>query len=174
MKSCRRDIRKIRWSMLLSHHPPCDYDRTVVIFGCRFCVRCLGMLTGLAGGLLGAPVFTGFPLAGLIICGLVLTLPAAADFTAREVLTSYRASNFRRCLSGIVFGLPAGVFISFSVQGRILPLIALLAWMPCLQMVIALILRHSGRLESFLARYEQAVIVRETADSGTVGSNIPA
>ena len=152
---------RIRWSMLVSHHAPCDYDRTLSLFRHRVCVRCLGMFGGLLFGCYINLVCNEIPSAWLVTVGLCLTLPAAFDFTAHELIKKYRSTNFRRFITGGMFGVAVGACLAHAWQGERWPLLFLLAYLALLELVIAGLFRVYGHLDSYVARYTAAVYIDE-------------
>ncbi len=152
-----KDGSRIRWAMLVSHHAPCDNDRTLSLFGLRVCVRCLGMFGGVLAGCWIKVTMFGVPHICLVMCGLGLTLPAAFDFAAHELSKKYRSTNFRRLVTGGLFGIVVGVYLAFAWQGIRWPLFCLLAYLALLELAIAGLFRKCGHLDSYIARYEASL-----------------
>ena len=155
---------RIRWEMLLSHHPPCDRDRTFGIGRFRICTRCFGVLLGLliALGLRLAWLPDVFPSLWLLL--FALPVPAFLDFTAHES-GWWRSTNLRRLITGLLFGFGAGVVVEGFVEGFFWHGLAVTAWIAALQLVVAALLRANGRLEPLLIRYEEAVRKLETRET---------
>ncbi len=147
--------------MLVSHHPPCDYDRTLFFLGIHVCVRCLGMLGGTFAGCFVNQAWMGVPGAWLVMIGLGFTLPAALDFAAHELTKGYRSTNFRRIITGGMFGVAVGACLAHAWEGKWWPLLCLLAYFALLEIVIAGLFRISGHLDSYVARYAEAVYINE-------------
>ena len=143
--------------MFVSHHAPCDYDRTLSLFGLRVCVRCLGMLGGVLAGCWINVTWFGVTNTCLVAMGLGLTLPAAFDFAAHELNKKYRSTNFRRFVTGGMFGVVVGVCLALAWQGIRWPLFCLLAYLALLEIAIAGLFRICGHLDSYIARYEAAL-----------------
>lgn len=141
--------------MVLSHHPPCQYDRTFTLCRVRYCVRCTGILAGI---LLWSIIFyfTNLPFYLSISAGILFPLPAIFNFTLNELGKS-KNSNWKRIVTGILMGLAIGTAIGFFISRRIWPGITILAWIIILEFVVALILRKAGVLEKFIREYEDAV-----------------
>jgi uncharacterized membrane protein len=145
----------VNWGMVLSHHPPCQYNRTFTLLGIRFCVRCTGILAGI---LLWVIVFylTDLPFYLTFITGFLFPLPAILNFTLNE-LGKRKNSNSKRTITGILMGLAIGTAFGFLLTGRIWPGIAIIAWIILLEFAVALILRQAGVLDKFIREYEDAV-----------------
>jgi len=146
----------IQWSMLLSHHSPCDYDHTFRVGDLHICARCTGIISG-------GVAFVCLLLTSLLLLrtiplwvSLLLPIPAVIDFATHE-LGWWQSNNFVRWTSGVTLGFAIAwgmytLFGSRAVQG-----IAMIAWLAALELTAAIILRAAGRLEQFIERYEKAV-----------------
>ena len=157
--SVRTTLRNVRWSMLLSHHAPCDYDRTWKVGGMRVCVRCLGMFLGAVTGFLGGSYI---PLRGFVmptIMTLALVAPAAIDFSAHELHKRYKSNNARRFLTGVLFGISAGRVIVAAYCGKWIPLLLFVALCALIEITIAILFFRQGHMDTYLARYEEGVWV---------------
>jgi uncharacterized membrane protein len=86
---------RVRWSMLLSHHVPSDYDRTSTVGKVRVCTRCLGVAIGTAAALAGWRALSHTPSALFIIAAV----PGVLDFVVHETGVS-ASSPLRRFLTG--------------------------------------------------------------------------
>jgi len=146
----------IRWSMLLSHHPPCDYDHTLTVAGVRICARCAGIA-------LGAVVFTlllvAFPYLHQSMplwLPFVLPFPAVVDFTTHE-LGWWKSSNVVRWISGVLMGIALGWSGYSIMHGKAFQGVLLVVWLGCLEVIVAILLRTAGHLGGFVQRYEKAV-----------------
>ncbi|MBP6871338.1 MAG: DUF2085 domain-containing protein [Bacteroidales bacterium] len=147
--------RRVNWGMVLSHHPPCQYNRTFTLCRVRFCVRCTGILAGI---LLWAIVFSvkDLPFYLTFITGFLFPLPAILNFTLNE-LGKRKNSNSKRTITGILMGLAIGMAIGFFITNRFWPGIAIIAWIILLEFAVALVLRQAGVLDKFIREYEDAV-----------------
>lgn len=144
------------WSMLISHHPPCDYDRTFKVGSLRICTRCFGVLLGVLGSVL---LQVDLHILASIIpiwVSLLLPLPAVIDFTAHE-LEWWRSNNTKRMASGLLLGFAVGVS-GYNIFGgcAFFGFIGI-AWLGILEFGVALILRRCGQLDRYVERYEKAV-----------------
>lgn len=146
----------IRWSMVISHHPPCDYDRTFKIASIRICTRCFGVLLGLLTSVLLQ--VDSHVLASIIPiwASFLLPLPAVIDFTAHE-LEWWRSNNAKRLATGLLLGFAVGVGGYNIFAGYISLGFLQITWLGILEFGAALILRHCGQLESYVMRYEKSV-----------------
>lgn len=149
----------------MSHHAPCDYDRTLTLFGVRICTRCLGMSGGLLAGCYTRQVFVDISDVWLFIGGLCLTLPAAFDFAAHELIKTYRSTNPRRFITGGFFGFAVGLCLARMWQGAGWPLICLLVYIVFLEFVVAGLFWAHGHLDSYIERYVAAVYINENDPS---------
>lgn len=150
------DRGSIRWSMLLSHHPPSDLDRTFRVGGIHICTRCFGVL-------LGAATFATLQiracnLASIIPAWLSMLLPlvAVADFAAHE-LGWWPSNNGKRLISGALLGTTVGSGVFSLLMGLTLLGVSLLAWLAALAFGVAFALRIAGRLQRYVERYESGV-----------------
>jgi hypothetical protein len=123
--------------MLLSHHPPVDYDRTWKIGSVRVCVRCLGVAVGTT-----------------LALALWDNAPGVLDFTLHELRLS-TSCQARRFLTGASFGVFVAAFLRTAVQGPLSRFVLYLCWLVLLEGACALALRCAGRLEGLLTRYEE-------------------
>lgn len=154
--------------MLLSHHPPSQYDRTLRFASLRLCARCTGVLGGLLLGL-SAP---------LMVPHIQLILPWYLAAVALPVLTLGIAgfikneSGTRPSNNGerVVFGIVIGA--SFPLSWALSPwaLLVLLVLVVAGQFVSAIALRRLGLLEDFFNQYfEGAVITADGEQDGKEG-----
>ena len=141
----------IRWSMLISHHPPCDYDKTWRIGQIRVCTRCLGIICAVLI-VVGLADFK-FSLANSWI--FFLPLPAVADFLAHET-GRRRSNNTQRFLTGFLIGMPLGCCVLAFAAGCLFYGFLIALWLICLEFVTALLLKKSGKFEGYLLKYEKA------------------
>nr|MBN2277469.1 DUF2085 domain-containing protein [candidate division Zixibacteria bacterium] len=142
--------------MLVSHHPPCDYDRTFRVGRVRICVRCFGILIGIVMILIWSLPREPMEALGILMAAVLLPLPAVFDFTFHELNRS-RSNNFRRLMTGILMGLALGLIIRIILDISVFAGINLILYIFLLEFGVAVILNRSGRLEELIRRYEQAV-----------------
>lgn len=156
------------WWMLLSHHPPCDLDRTWNLFGVNVCVRCLGMaICFFASFFISFYFKIDCDVVMAVIC-IIAMVPAGIDFTLGELNHSYPSSNFLRFLTGGVFGVGAGVCVSWCFTvGELWPTILFIGTALFMQLIIAFIFRAYGHLEEYAAKYEDAVARGSGCDLGS-------
>jgi uncharacterized membrane protein len=136
--------------MLLSHHPPVDYDRTWTIGAVRVCVRCLGVAVGTTLALALWDNAPGVP----VVAILAAAVPGVLDFTLHELRLS-TSCQARRFLTGASFGVFVAAFLRTAVQGPLSRFVLYLCWLVLLEGACALALRCAGRLEGLLTRYEE-------------------
>ncbi|MDO4355851.1 MAG: DUF2085 domain-containing protein [Clostridia bacterium] len=79
----------------------CRSDRSFHFRGKRFpiCARC----TGECVGIMVAPLVNGIWHTSVFLCG-ILMLPMIIDGLL-QLHTSYESTNFRRCITGMLFGI---------------------------------------------------------------------
>lgn len=141
--------------MVLSHHPPCQYNRTLRIFNVRVCVRCTGIASGVLFALLICHYFPVPFIAG-IITGFILPLPAILNFTLNE-LGITRNNTFKRMVTGIMMGLSLGIAFLSLLSEHWLSGLMMILWILLLEFAVALTLHRAGILEKFVKEYEDAV-----------------
>lgn len=145
------------WWMLLSHHPPCDMDRTWKIFGVNVCVRCLGMALFFLAALL-ASVFLRVDSVVAVIISTIAMIPAGIDFSLGELSRSYPRSNIKRFYTGALFGSGAGVCVSWCfTKGQWWPTLLFIGTALLMQLIIAFVFFAKGHLDGYLEKYEAAV-----------------
>jgi hypothetical protein len=98
----------------------------------------------------------------------LLPLPAGLDFCAHEA-SRWKSNNAIRIASGILLGLLVGRGLSWAICGHLLWGALVVLWLAAIEIVVALVLRAAGTLDTFLARYEKA-----TAGSRATGETAPA
>lgn len=155
VKTCGHDA---GWRMLLSHHAPCDYDRTWAIGGFRVCVRCLAVFACAVLAFAGQVFFcwdvTPFR---QWLCVLMI-IPAWVDFSAGELLPFYPKTNSFRFLTGAVFGTGLGICLGWGcLLGAWRPLFFFCMGTVLLELAVAFLFYCCGHLEDYLAKYEEAV-----------------
>ena len=139
--------------MVVSHHPPVQYDRTVSLLGLRICVRCSGALLGMATGLVLSQEIFGADFTMPFWAAALLPIPAAANFVGYE-LGRIGSNNLARVLTGFLAGLTLAYFMEMLYAGDYFAATAILTWVAALQAAAALILRRGGRLAQFFQQYE--------------------
>jgi uncharacterized membrane protein len=96
--------KRIPSGLLLSHHPPCQYNRTLLIpwLNIRVCARCFGELVGMIMSLWLLVGVRPVPSYWLVMAVSVLTLPAIVDWSTQAI--GWRESNnYLRILTGGMF-----------------------------------------------------------------------
>lgn len=143
--------------MLLSHHAPCDFDRTWSIGGIRVCVRCLAVFVFAVLGFLAAFHFSDPLSLGSLTAGLSV-FPAWVDFAVGELWKGYPRTNFFRFSTGMIFGCGLGVSLGWVVfAGRWWPFLTFFVLTVFCELMIAFAFYFSGHLQSYLSKYECAV-----------------
>lgn len=153
-----------RWSMVVSHHPPTQYDRTFHLGPIRLCVRCSAVVGGFAASLVAGhchPAMRDWaPWIVLVIAGLTIAV---------GVLLFVLNEGGRRASSNLertVFGLVVGAALAWCWQSSIPGLIAMVSMLVVGQFVSAWGLQRVGALDRFFGEYMAgAVIPPEGADA---------
>lgn len=88
----------------------CRDDRSFHFHGKKFpiCARCTGEFIGIV-----ISVISCFFFRISVILSFVLLIPMVADGFI-QALTSYESNNFKRCVTGFLFGY--GVFMLFAIS----------------------------------------------------------
>ena len=158
----------------MSHHAPCDYDRTVGIFGVHVCTRCLGMACGIIPGWHLAHAVAAVGPLWCVIGTLVMTLPAAYDFAVHELWDKYRSNNLRRLVTGLMFGIVVGAYLSHMRHESTLPFFGLLAYFAAMQVAIVRLFQIYGHSDSYLERYTSAVFIETKVEPTPAHYSSPA
>lgn len=148
--------RYIRWSMLISHHPPSEYDHTFALKNLRICARCLGICAGIVAVFLLRARINYINQFLLIIASAISPFPAIADFLAHEI-GHWRSSNFIRLTTGTILGLAIGIYANLIIGGEIIKGIILIFWIIVLEFGVAFILKYAKILDSFVDKYENGI-----------------
>lgn len=141
------------WPLLLSHHPPSDWDHTVQVGKLRLCVRCLGIWCGFVAVFLVASNTCLFlPIWALFL----LPCPAVCDFLFHE-LGYTKGHNLLRWSTGVLLGGALGLGLMRWLHGETWLGVGLLSWFGMLEILAAAVLRKTGRMENFIERYEAEI-----------------
>lgn len=143
--------------MLLSHHPPCQIDRTYTLLGIRLCVRCSGIVLGTLLALLIFSFVSIEPLLKLLV-GLILPLPAILNFTLHE-LGRIENKNYLRFFTGLALGVSIGIASSCLLKNSIIISLAIYIWIIFLEFIVAIILYKANVLEKFIEEYERGIYI---------------
>lgn len=146
-----------RWSMVLSHHPPSQYDRTLHIGCIRVCARCTGLLWGVIFGITIVSCLPGFKTPSFITLFVIATFVLGLGITAFVLneIGKRASNNYERLL----FGLLLGCVIYFTWLSGVWPFIGLLVLIVVGQFISALLLRKLGSLDKFLNEYLEGAMV---------------
>lgn len=146
------------WWMLLSHHAPCDLDRTWSLCGVHICVRCLAVVLAIVVTV----VFKSEAVAISQTLGrwfvFLFGIPAWVDFSIGELWSSYPRTNVFRFLTGLLFGLGAGCcWIWGDDTGDWIPMLCFVGLFLSGEFLVAFLFFFCGHLEDYLGKYEKAV-----------------
>lgn len=149
--------------MVLSHHPPAQYDRTLHVAGQRLCARCTGLVLGvlIGAGAINTPMAdslsSNWLLAGIAV--LILSLGVIAFVLNESGLR--RSNNYERILFGLIFGSLFPLAWSFSW----LHVAGLVAFTIAGQFASAFALQRLGVLDRFFAEYFEGAMIWPDGDS---------
>ncbi len=141
----------------MSHHPPCQYDRTFALFGGRICARCAGVIVGLPLGLAAIQMLPGMFLEsnGSLLLVALATIALGVEIFVRNEVGQRQSGNVER----VLFGMVMGAALVISVQSGIMLLLGLLAEVVAGQFYAALRMRKLGVLDRFITEYLEGAIV---------------
>lgn len=147
-----------RWSMVLSHHPPSQYDRTLHIGRVRICARCAGLLAGIVSAIALMPHLPVSRISSSIALfaaiAFVLSL-GIASFVLNEV-GSRASNNYERLL----FGFVLGCLLYLAYISGFWSFFAMLALVVAGQFATALLLRRLCVLDRFVNEYIEGAMDR--------------
>ncbi|MEW6196869.1 MAG: DUF2085 domain-containing protein [Bacteroidota bacterium] len=146
-------LKKINWGMLISHHPPCQYNRTISLGKYRFCARCTGIMIGIIISFL---FYSGIDINLLLLLSFLLPLPAVFNFTLYEI-GFINNNNFYRIITGLLLGISIGWAILNLLTNKIEYAFFSLLWIMILEIIVTIILHRAKVLEKFFAQYENGL-----------------
>jgi len=148
---------KGRWGMIISHHAPIDYDRTLKFFNIRVCARCSGVFIGLITILL---IFSTIIITRKIylvyLISFLLPLPAMLDFMGHE-LKWYKSNNFIRIFSGILLGIPLGVSIVLT-KVSFYYLFLIIVWYCLIEIFVVHFFKIKNHLDNYYTKYTNGIV----------------
>ena len=147
--------KEVDWGMLISHHPPCQYDRTFCLFKIRVCTRCTGVLSGIIFSVILIH-FIQIKFKLVLISTFLLPIPAILNFTLTE-LKKLRNNGFKRFSTGALLGIVLGYAINQLIIGRFFIGILIILWFFILEMVVTIVLQRANILDDFFKKYEDGV-----------------
>jgi len=141
--------KKVRWSMLLSHHPPSQYCRTYKILGIRFCARCTGIVLGLIIG-----IVIDFSSMNFLLL-LLFPIPTFMNFVLQErkIIPS---NNMLKTVLSISLGIYLFGTINLIISDLKLGIILVINLF-FIQFLSAYILFKTGDLEKLITEYENGI-----------------
>jgi uncharacterized membrane protein len=154
--------------MVISHHPPSQYDRTLRLGSVRVCARCSGLFLGTVSSI---AVVHFFPLQSIPsnTTILVVALPVLGLGIAAFVLNEAGirvSNNYERLL----FGLVLGSLLCVTWVSGLWPFLGLVVLVVTGQFIAALLLRRLGVLDRFVCEYLEGAI-ENSENSGTPDKN---
>lgn len=161
------ELKTPRWSMVISHHPPSQYERTIRIFGLRICVRCFGVAIGIGLGILCAEYWLTDTISFmLIVCLFIATLFMGIEAFVRNETGTRASSNVER----IAFGLMIGFLIVWGTTYAWLFLLFFSLLILCGQFYAAMRLRANNVLDKFVGEYLLGAVVEHDSTTHHKGS----
>ena len=151
----------VRWSMWLSHHPPCDYDHTYSVYHLRLCTRCTAIIAGVLFDIIFRKLALQLPFIGLVFVLVIAPLPAVVDFLSHEAFC-VKSNNLRRAVTGFMLGIASGLILVSALGGNYLTALLGFCWIISLELLVMFVMRHKGVLEGYAERYEKAVIINRS------------
>jgi len=145
--------KKINWGMLISHHPPCQYNRTISLGKYRFCARCTGVISGVV---ISFSFYSLLEINLLLLLSFLLPLPAVFNFTLYEI-DCINSNNFYRIITGLLLGITIGWAILNLLTDKIEYSILILIWIIILEIVVTVVLYKAKVLEEFFSQYENGL-----------------
>ncbi len=162
--------------LLISHHPPEHLHRTLRVPGTQtvhVCSRCLGMALGAVFAMVAACFgwIHGGDSGQLGQLVPMMILPAVADFHG-QLMHRWESTNYRRLVSGGLFGFALGYSLIAIERGNWLPAIVLVAvllgyfaWLASGRRRVVRLVQH---LRRYVAYYERCRVEDARRASGTV------
>lgn len=135
--------------MLLSHHPPSQYNRTYKILGIRICARC----SGLPLGVILYMLIPHLPEFGLL---LLFPLPSFANFLWQE-LGKMPSLNLLKTLLTLPLGYFLGRLGGYVCSADYLMAILLMLYLLAIQFLVAFVLHRYAKLEALVVAYEEGM-----------------
>lgn len=146
---CRR--KKVRWSMLLSHHPPSQYSRTYKVFGIRVCARCSGIILGIL------PCFI-WDINSSWWFVLLLPLPTFINFLVQE-LHIIGSFNFLKTILTIPLGFYVYTLVRSFIEFDLIRSVLMVSYIVLIEFIVAIILRKYLRLDQLIFEYEEGIYI---------------
>ncbi len=143
--------------MVISHHPPSQNDRTIIIFRQRVCCRCFFIVLGTISILIIFKQFQHISLNYFLIIGIFSPLPACVNFILTEISKS-RNSNLKRSLTGYILGFSTGTMLHLFLQGLFFTSICIFIYFIVMEFFIVSLLIKFNVLERFITEYEKGII----------------
>ena len=148
-------MRQINWGMIVSHHPPTQYNRTFRLCGVRFCTRCTGIFLGTVT-MFFVLKEKAFDFGAFYFVFLLLPVPAVLNFSLTE-LGKIKNSHYQRLLTGFLLGNTVGFMVYHLFFESLFWAFISLGIILSLEISVALILHKKGKLESFFQQYEDGL-----------------
>lgn len=148
---------KPRWSMVISHHPPVQYDRTLNLLGIRLCARCSGVVVGIGIGCLLAAYSRQLTMSSIAALSAFFAAAIALGVSAfvKNEIGTRRSNNTER----ILFGIAVGSCLVLAWRSSVLVFLGEIVLIIVAQFVSAFWLRKHGHLDRFIAEYLEGAIL---------------
>lgn len=146
---------RVPMGLILSHHPPCQHNRTLLVpfFRFRLCARCFGEAWGLVICLWLLKRFHPTPSYPQVLMVGLFSLPAIIDWSTQAI--GWRESNnYLRIMTGGMFAAACVQTGYFLAKGSFIYGAASLIIIIFEGMVALRWLKRSGAFERILAPFE--------------------
>lgn len=157
-----------RWSMIFSHHPPVQYERTLKLFSLRICARCFGVAFGITSAyaiVVAVPSTLRLINQWVLLTAFLAVLVLGIEIFIRNESQSRRSNNLERICFGFVIG---AIFTFFLLMNWIVAILAL-ALIVLGQFYTAFRLRRLGILTKFIAEYIEGAAVHHQPEAYFAG-----
>ena len=137
-----------RWSMVISHHPPSQYERTLHLGAVRVCARCSAIVAGIIGCCIASWAGWHLDPRWALAIGSMTILCGIATFVLNEV-GKRKSSNWERMGFGVALGIAlVATWLSSGFEFH-----ALIALIVVGQFASASCLQRHGVLDRFVNDY---------------------
>jgi len=135
--------------MLISHHPPSQYDRTYSILGVLICARCSGILSGLIFNSQIDLLFYDWIF-------FLLPLPSYLNFLFQE-LNYIKSLNLLKSTLSIPLGFFLYQILNMLYYEKYVYSIVCLGYLFFLNFIVVFVLLKNGKMEKLVQEYELGI-----------------
>ena len=149
-------MKKVRWSMLLSHHPPTQYCRTYKVGNMRICARCLGIPIGI----FACCMYENIPSVLPLWVYFLMPIPTFLNFLLQE-LNLIPSLNLLKTFLTILLGFYIYFMFKHFYEEDFVLALGLLFYLLLIEVIVVLILGKFDKIEGLINEYEKGVVVNE-------------